>query len=285
MLAALELEEAFTPDRREEAAGVYGTEDPTHPGCARASWKTRAPSISPGGSSASSSPRTTTSSHCGAPAGGARSLPSLGLDQGGGLPDPQPHAPRPCGADFRAMREADAKLLVQPWSGSPSPADVDHYTRVRCYQRVMENYPEGSALLSLLPLSMRMAGPGRRCGTRSSGRTTGARTSSWAGTTPAREGPGGSAFLRAVRRPGPGGETSERKPASAWSPSRRCSTWRAVPSTSPPRRSCPGTRCSPSPGPSCGGASPGAWRSRSGSPTRRWCRSSARRIPCAAGKG
>ncbi len=38
------------------------------------------------------------------------------------------------------------------------PGDVDHYTRVRVYQRILGRYPDGAAL-SLLPLAMRMAGP------------------------------------------------------------------------------------------------------------------------------
>jgi sulfate adenylyltransferase len=39
------------------------------------------------------------------------------------------------------------------------PGDVDHYTRVRCYQSVVQAYPKGLAKLSLLPLAMRMGGP------------------------------------------------------------------------------------------------------------------------------
>jgi sulfate adenylyltransferase len=40
------------------------------------------------------------------------------------------------------------------------PGDVDHYTRVRTYKVLTENYYEpGSVVLSLLPLAMRMAGP------------------------------------------------------------------------------------------------------------------------------
>lgn len=39
------------------------------------------------------------------------------------------------------------------------PGDVDHYTRVRVYQSLMPRYPNGMAVLSLLPLAMRMAGP------------------------------------------------------------------------------------------------------------------------------
>jgi sulfate adenylyltransferase len=39
------------------------------------------------------------------------------------------------------------------------PGDVDHYTRVRCYQALISHYPRNTALLSLLPLAMRMGGP------------------------------------------------------------------------------------------------------------------------------
>jgi sulfate adenylyltransferase len=39
------------------------------------------------------------------------------------------------------------------------PGDVDHYTRVRCYEHVLDRYPVGRVKLSLLPLAPRMAGP------------------------------------------------------------------------------------------------------------------------------
>jgi sulfate adenylyltransferase len=39
------------------------------------------------------------------------------------------------------------------------PGDLDHYTRVRCYQAISANYPRDTAMLSLLPLAMRMGGP------------------------------------------------------------------------------------------------------------------------------
>ncbi|RMF97178.1 MAG: sulfate adenylyltransferase, partial [Gammaproteobacteria bacterium] len=60
---------------------------------------------------------------------------------------------------FRAAREAEANLLIQPVVGMTKPGDVDHYTRVRCYEHVLEEYPEQTTTLSLLPLAMRMAGP------------------------------------------------------------------------------------------------------------------------------
>src|SRR5205085_3123201 len=60
---------------------------------------------------------------------------------------------------LRAAREAQASLLVHPVVGLTKPGDVDHYTRVRCYQAVIDTYPRNTAALSLLNLAMRMGGP------------------------------------------------------------------------------------------------------------------------------
>jgi sulfate adenylyltransferase len=59
----------------------------------------------------------------------------------------------------RAAEQVGAKLLIHPVVGMTKPGDVDHYTRVRCYEAVLRHYPESSAALSLLGLAMRMAGP------------------------------------------------------------------------------------------------------------------------------
>ena len=59
----------------------------------------------------------------------------------------------------RAAREIGGNLLIHPVVGMTKPGDVDHYTRVRCYKKIMEKFSENTAMLSLLPLSMRMGGP------------------------------------------------------------------------------------------------------------------------------
>lgn len=59
---------------------------------------------------------------------------------------------------LRAAKEVEGNLLIQPVVGLTKPGDVDHYTRVRCYQKTMPQYPTGTAMLSLLPLAMRMGG-------------------------------------------------------------------------------------------------------------------------------
>jgi len=60
---------------------------------------------------------------------------------------------------FRAAREAQANLLIHPVVGMTKPGDVDHFTRVRCYEAVLDKYPAATTTMSLLPLAMRMAGP------------------------------------------------------------------------------------------------------------------------------
>ena len=60
---------------------------------------------------------------------------------------------------FRAAQSAEANLLINPVVGMTKPGDVDHFTRVRCYEKLIGHYPEQTTTLSLLPLAMRMAGP------------------------------------------------------------------------------------------------------------------------------
>jgi sulfate adenylyltransferase len=60
---------------------------------------------------------------------------------------------------FRAAKESDANLLIQPVVGMTKPGDIDHFTRVRCYEHILEEYPEQTTQLSLLNLAMRMGGP------------------------------------------------------------------------------------------------------------------------------
>jgi sulfate adenylyltransferase len=60
----------------------------------------------------------------------------------------------------RAAEEVGGSLLIHPVVGLTKPGDVDHYTRVRVYRALAENYYDPQrTLLSLFPLAMRMAGP------------------------------------------------------------------------------------------------------------------------------
>ena len=60
----------------------------------------------------------------------------------------------------RAAESVDGVLLLHPVVGLTKPGDVDHYTRVRTYRALTQNYyGRDRVLLSLLPLAMRLAGP------------------------------------------------------------------------------------------------------------------------------
>lgn len=60
----------------------------------------------------------------------------------------------------RAAQElgTDGRILIHPVVGLTKPGDIDHHTRVKVYQQIMNKYPEGLATISLLPLAMRMGG-------------------------------------------------------------------------------------------------------------------------------
>ena len=60
---------------------------------------------------------------------------------------------------FRAAKEVQANLLIHPVVGMTKPGDVDHFTRVRCYEAVLDQYPGSTTAMSLLNLAMRMGGP------------------------------------------------------------------------------------------------------------------------------
>lgn len=60
---------------------------------------------------------------------------------------------------LQAARDAHAHILIHPTVGTTKPGDLDYYARVHCYQAIQKYYPDNLAVMSLLPMAMRMAGP------------------------------------------------------------------------------------------------------------------------------
>ena len=157
-LAIMEVEDLWQPDKKREAEAVFGTDDIRHTGVAQ--------------------------------------LNQLGPYYAGGslrglqLPDHfdftrYRHTPRELRQIFqkqewtkvvafqtrnplhrvheelirRAGEEVGAKVLLHPVVGLTQPGDVNYLVRVHCYRNVIKRFPGGDAMLSLLPLAMRMAGP------------------------------------------------------------------------------------------------------------------------------
>ena len=60
---------------------------------------------------------------------------------------------------LNAAKAYQAHILIHPTIGSTKPGDTHYYTRIHCYEAVLKQFPEQIATLSIMPLSMRMAGP------------------------------------------------------------------------------------------------------------------------------
>lgn len=59
----------------------------------------------------------------------------------------------------RLMAKHQANLVIHTAVGITKPGDIDHFCRVRCYEKIVPHFPEGSVDIDILPLAMRMAGP------------------------------------------------------------------------------------------------------------------------------
>jgi sulfate adenylyltransferase len=158
MLAALDITEAWRPDREQEAKEVFGTTDPTHPGVAQ--LLAAQPWYVSGRLEVTNLP----AHHDYAPlrrspAALRAHFEGLGWSRIVAFQTRNPMHRAHVELTLRAAEELEANLLIHPVVGLTKPGDVDHHTRVRCYQAVMTGYSPGQAELSLLPLAMRMGGP------------------------------------------------------------------------------------------------------------------------------
>jgi sulfate adenylyltransferase len=159
LLATLELEELWRPDREAEARGVYGTVDPAHPGvdhllndCHPVYLGGRLKGIEPPAHYDFRHLRDT-------PRELRERFAKLGWTRVVAFQTRNPMHRAHVELTFRAARQAEASLLIHPVVGLTRPGDIDHFTRVRCYEHVLQRYPEQTTTLSLLNLAMRMAGP------------------------------------------------------------------------------------------------------------------------------
>jgi sulfate adenylyltransferase len=159
MLAALRVDEVFQPDREAEARGVFGTDSLDHPGVAY-TVKRSNPYYVGGRLEGLQLP-----SHYDfrslryTPARLREEFTRLGWRRIVAFQTRNPMHRAHHELTLRAARQVEANLLIHPVVGMTKPGDLDHYTRVRCYQAISANYPRDTAMLSLLPLAMRMGGP------------------------------------------------------------------------------------------------------------------------------
>lgn len=159
LLAFLHVEEIYPVDKKAEALGAYGTLDPKHPSVA--ALNKAADHYASGRLEVLRTPphydfvelRRT-------PAELRDHFRTLGWTKVVAFQTRNPLHRAHEELTKRAAKQIGGGLLIHPVVGVTKPGDVDHYTRVRCYRALVDNYYEpGSVVLSLLPLAMRMAGP------------------------------------------------------------------------------------------------------------------------------
>lgn len=159
LLATMEVSSLYRPDKLEEARRVYGTTDDTHAGVHHLLNATGPVYV--GGRVFGVEPQTHYDFKL------LRDTPSelrgrfrkLGWRKVVAFQTRNPLHRAHQELTFRAAREVQANLLIQPVVGMTKPGDINHFTRVRCYEHILDEYPDQTTTLSLLNLAMRMAGP------------------------------------------------------------------------------------------------------------------------------
>ena len=159
ILAILSVTDRWTPDKAREAEGVYGADDLAHPAVNYLHHRTGPVYL--GGPIIGIQPPIHYDFR------GRRDTPNelratfrkLGWRRIVAFQTRNPLHRAHQELTFRAAREAQANLLIHPVVGLTKPGDIDHFTRVRCYEAVLDQYPTATTHLSLLNLAMRMAGP------------------------------------------------------------------------------------------------------------------------------
>ena len=159
MLAALHVEEIWTPDPEHHAQSVYGSTDKAHPGVAHILDRTNKVAVA-GRLEGLQLPRHYDFRRLrNTPAELRDWMAKRGWRRVIAFQTRNPMHRAHFEITLRAAKDHKANLLVHPVVGMTKPGDLDHYTRVRCYQALMGRYPQPTVKLSLLPLAMRMAGP------------------------------------------------------------------------------------------------------------------------------
>ena len=158
-LAVLTIGDIWKPDRKKEAEQVYGTIDETHPGVNYLLHESNPIYIGGSVEGVHVPKHYDYQDLRHTPAQLREEFDRMGWSNIVAFQTRNPMHRAHVELTHRASAEANANLLIHPVVGLTKPGDVNHYTRVRCYQKIMGKYTDNTASLSLLPLAMRMAGP------------------------------------------------------------------------------------------------------------------------------
>jgi len=159
ILAILTVEDIWSPDKALEAENVFGSNNTEHPGVSY--LKHKAGSVYVGGSVIGVNKPTFYDFKAlrDTPNELRKKFNELGWSRIVAFQTRNPLHRAHYELTHRASEEFQANLLIHPVVGMTKPGDIDHFTRVRCYEAILPQYPRSSTCLSLLNLAMRMAGP------------------------------------------------------------------------------------------------------------------------------
>ncbi|MFQ5610034.1 MAG: bifunctional sulfate adenylyltransferase/adenylylsulfate kinase, partial [Woeseiaceae bacterium] len=159
VIATIEIGDIWTPDKKTEAEKVFGTTDETHPAVHYLN-NIAGPVYVGGTLSGVEAPTHYDFKHLrDGPQEARDRFEKLGWRKVVAFQTRNPMHRAHQELTQRAARDVEANLLIHPVVGMTKPGDVDHYTRVRCYEHLVKRFPEQTTMLSLLPLAMRMGGP------------------------------------------------------------------------------------------------------------------------------
>jgi sulfate adenylyltransferase len=159
LIAVMEITDRWTPDREAEAEKVFGTQDPLHPAVDHLLHRSH-PVYLGGRLQGIEPPTHYDYRHLrDGPHELRAKFEKWGWKRIVAFQTRNPMHRAHQELTFRAAQRVEANLLIQPVVGMTKPGDVDHYTRVRCYERIITMYPDQTTTLSLLGLAMRMGGP------------------------------------------------------------------------------------------------------------------------------
>jgi sulfate adenylyltransferase len=159
MLAVVHVDEIWEPNRQSEVENVFGTADHKHPGVSHVLEQSNPFYVSGKVEGLRLPSHYDYRSLRLTPAEIREKFGQLGWRRVVAFQTRNPMHRAHVELTFRAAKGTLANLLIHPSVGMTKPGDVDHYTRVRCYQAILRHYPANSAMLALLPLAMRMGGP------------------------------------------------------------------------------------------------------------------------------
>ncbi|SDU08912.1 bifunctional sulfate adenylyltransferase/adenylylsulfate kinase [Desulfobacula phenolica] len=159
LLGIMNIEDIWPLDMEKEALAIYGTQDKYHPGVDYLYNKSGKTYIGGEIQAVNLPIHSDFKQIRNTPAEVQKTFAKLGWKRIVGFQTRQPiHRPQ-FEMTIQAMQKARANLLLLPIAGVTKPGDFDHFTRMRCYQKVAAHYPPDTYVLNLLPLAMRMAGP------------------------------------------------------------------------------------------------------------------------------